>query len=39
MIVTPPKDIQEMKKEFRHFDLNCCYCEGLIGKFYFDLEK
>jgi hypothetical protein len=33
MIVTPPKDIHTMRKDLRYFDLNCCYCESLIGTF------
>lgn len=33
MTVTPPKDIQTMKKELRIFDLNCCYCQVQLGTF------
>lgn len=39
MTITPPKVIQSMKIQNKHFELNCCYCQGLVGKFYFDLEK
>lgn len=39
MTVTPPGDIQTLKKELRYFELNCCYCQALIGNFNFELEK
>ena len=38
-VVTPPKEIQLMEKEFRYFTLNCPYCEIEIGKFHFQLNK
>ncbi|GIO42501.1 hypothetical protein J41TS4_22590 [Paenibacillus apis] len=38
MTVTPPKTIQEMPKELRYFDLNCCYCQGYIGTFGWSLS-
>lgn len=33
MSVTPPKEIQEMPEHLRYFELNCCYCQTLIGSF------
>lgn len=33
MTVTPPSEIQRLPKELRTFELNCCYCQGLIGSF------
>lgn len=33
MTVTPPLSIQDMPKELRYFDLNCCYCQGYVGTF------
>jgi len=38
MAITPPKEIQQSPEELRYFDINCGYCERLIGKFSFALN-